>query len=346
MIVVCLIGLVTASPLGRAAEAMQALDAIIQKQVDNSNFAGVVLVVRGEQTLLHKAYGFASVEQRVVNTTRTSFRIASLTKQFTAAAILLLLERKLLNIDDPIGKHLPDVPSAWRGVTIANLLNHTSGIFNYTDAPDYVATMGRAARPEELVERVRNKPLAFEPGSNWAYSNSNYILLGMIIEKRSGMSYAQFLRKNIFSPLQLSQTDYDESDVVIPDHARGYIKGRERDKPFATAPQIDISVAYAAGGLRSTTADLLEWQRALFGYKLLSKESIDKMIAPHKADYGFGLFIKRMEGLTVIGHSGGIPGFSALAAYVPETKLSVVLLANVETDAVSSLAGQIILSVR
>ena len=171
------------------------MDQIVQYWVDNHQFMGAVLVARGDKILFKKAYGSANLEWNIPNTTTTRFRIASVTKQFTAAAILLLEERGKLKLEDPIKKYYPEAPAAWDKIALLNLLQHTSGIANYTEEPDMGSWMTQPNTPAGLVKRVRDKPLQFEPGAEMRYSNTGYVLLGIAIEKASGMSYAAFLKK-------------------------------------------------------------------------------------------------------------------------------------------------------
>src|SRR6201997_1179492 len=174
------------------------MEQIIQSYVADHKFMGSVLVARDGKTLLDKGYGFANLEWQVPNAPSTKFRLGSITKQFTAASILLLEERGKLKTDDPVKKYIPDAPAAWDKVTIYNLLTHTSGIANFTSFPDYASTETAPTIPEKLVARFRDKPLEFQPGEKWNYSNSGFVLLSYLIEKISGESYAQFVEKNIF----------------------------------------------------------------------------------------------------------------------------------------------------
>ena len=182
---------------------------IIQASVDNKTFMGTVLVVKDGKTIINQGYGSADLEWNIPNTPSAKFRLGSLTKQFTAASILLLEERGKLKIDDPVSKYMPDAPAAWSKITIYNVLTHTSGIPSFTGFPDYATTEWKDTTPTELVARFRDKPLDFEPGTKFSYSNSGYVLLGYLIEKISGQTYADFLQQNIFTPLGMSDTGID-----------------------------------------------------------------------------------------------------------------------------------------
>lgn len=311
------------------------MEQVIQSFVVDKQFMGSVLVARGSDILLSKGYGFANLEWNIPNSPSTKFRLGSITKQFTAAGVLLLEERGKLSIDDPVKKYMPDAPAAWDKITIFNLLTHTSGIPNFTSFPDYAKLEGYSATPAELVARFRDKPLDFQPGEKWSYSNSGYVLLGYLIEKISGESYAQFVQDNIFKPLGMVNSGYDSNSAVIQNRASGYTP---ESGGIVNAGYIDMTIPLSAGGLYSTTEDLLRWERGLFGGKLLSPESLKKMTTPFKSDYGFGLIIRTVNGHEEIGHGGGIEGFNTMLAYYLDDKLTVVVLANLNGAAAQEIA--------
>lgn len=306
------------------------MEQVVQSFVKDKQFMGAVLVARGNDVLLDKGYGFANLEWQIPDSPKTKFRLGSITKQFTAASILLLEERGKLKVDDPVKKYMPDAPAAWDKITIFNLLTHTSGIPNFTSFPDYRKLEPFAATREELVTRFRDKPLDFQPGEKWSYSNSGYVLLGYLIEKISGESYAQFVQDNIFKPLGMADSGYDSNSAIIEDRASGYAPGQNG---IANAGYIDMTIPLSAGGLYSTTEDLLRWEQGLFGGKLLSPASLKKMTTPFKNDYAFGLGVRSVNGHEEIAHGGGIEGFNTALAYYPDEKLTVVVLANVNGPA-------------
>ena len=301
------------------------MDQVVSSYVSSGKFMGSVLVARGDQVLLSKGYGSANLEWSIPNDPTTKFRLGSITKQFTAASILLLEERGKLNIDDPVRKYMPDAPAAWDKVTIYNLLTHTSGIPSFTGFPDYSETEPFAVTPKNLVARFRNKPLEFDPGSKWSYSNSGYALLGYLIETISGETYADFVKKNIFSPLGMKDSGYDSNTAVIKHRASGYVP-----TPTGTenAGFIHMSVPFSAGALYSTTEDLLKWERGLFGGKLVSAASLKKMTTPFKQGYAFGVGVATIDGKTQIAHSGGIEGFNTFLSYSPDDQTTVAVLGN------------------
>lgn len=306
------------------AQDEAALDAVVRAHANQGRFMGSVLVARGEQVLLSKGYGLADVAQKIPNEPTTKFRIGSVTKQFTAVAILLLEERGKLSVDDLVKKHLPDAPAAWDKVTIFHLLTHTSGIPSFTDFSDYATFKTVATTSEKLVEHFRDRPLDFEPGTRKSYSNSGYVLLGYLIEKISGRTYAEFLEENVFKPLGMTDSGYDTGKGVAHE-ALGYQPGSDGPRP---ADFVDMSVPYSAGSLYSTALDLWKWNRGLFGGKLLSEDSVRRMTTPFKDYYGFGVGVGWLHGHQVVGHAGGIEGFSVFLMCFPDEQVTVAVLGN------------------
>jgi CubicO group peptidase (beta-lactamase class C family) len=318
-----------------AQDNLPRMEQVVQSYVSDKQFMGSVLVARGGTTVFDKGYGFANLEWNIPNTPTTKFRLGSITKQFTAASILLLEERGKLKTDDPVKKYIPDAPAAWDKVTIYNLLTHTSGIANFTSFPDYASTETAPTTPEKLVARFRDKPLEFQPGEKWNYSNSGYVLLGYLIEKISGQTYEQFVQQNIFSPLGMKDSGYDSHRTVMQRRATGYTPS---DNGPVNAGYIDMSIPFSAGALYSTTEDLLRWEQGLFGGKVLSATSFEKMTTPFKQDYACGLGVRIVSGHKVIEHGGGIEGFNTQLSYYPDDKLTVVVLANLNGGAPDSIA--------
>ena len=311
------------------------MEQVIQSFVAGKQFMGAVLVARVNDVLINKGYGFANLEWNIPDSPKTKFRLGSITKQFTAASILLLEERGKLSTNDTVKKYMPDAPAAWDNITIFNLLTHTSGIPSFTGFPDYAKLEPFSASPEELVTRFRDKPLDFQPGEKWSYSNSGYVLLGYLIEKISGESYARFVQDNIFTPLGMADSGYDSNSALIQNRASGYTPGQNG---IVNAGYINMTIPLSAGGLYSTTEDLLRWEQGLFGGKLLSPASLKKMTTPFKKDYGFGLSIRTVNGQEQIEHNGGIEGFNTVLAYYPTDKLTVVVLANLNGAAPEEIA--------
>jgi CubicO group peptidase (beta-lactamase class C family) len=301
------------------------MDQIVQSYATDHTFMGTALVARDGQVLFSKGYGFANLEWRIPNTPDTKFRLGSVTKQFTAASILLLEERGKLSVSDPVKKYVPDAPAAWDKITIRHLLTHTSGIPNFTGFADYQKLEPFKTTPAELVARFRGKPLDFQPGEKWSYSNSGYVLLGYLIEKISGETYEKFVTENLFQPLGMKDTGYDSNTAIIPKRADGYETGRNG---YQHAGFIDMSTPHAAGALYSTTEDLLKWEQALYGGRVLQPASLEKMTTPFLDNYAFGLTVTNGGGRKKISHGGGIEGFNTVLEYYPDDKLAVVVLEN------------------
>jgi CubicO group peptidase (beta-lactamase class C family) len=321
-----------------AQDNVSRMEQVVRSYVDAKQFMGSVLVDRDGKALLSKGYGSANLEWDISNSPSTKFRLGSITKQFTAACILLLEERGKLKVEDPVKKYMPDAPAAWDKMTIFNLLTHTSGIPSFTGFPDYHSTEAIATTPELLVARFRDKPLEFQPGEKWNYSNSGYVLLGYLIEKISQQSYRQFVQENIFNPLGMKDSGYDSNSEIILHRASGYTPG---PKGMTNAGYIDMTIPLSAGALYSTTEDLVRWEQGLMGGKLLSPTSLKKMTTPFKNDYAFGLGVHTANGHRLIDHGGGIEGFNTFLAYYPEDKLTVVVLANLNGQAPDAIASKL-----
>jgi CubicO group peptidase (beta-lactamase class C family) len=233
-------------------------------------------------------------------------------KQFTAAAVLLLEERGMLQTTDLVKRHLPDAPAAWDGITIHHLLTHTSGIPNVTALPEFQSIRTLPTRPDRLVASFRNKPLDFAPGERFNYSNSGYALLAALVERLGGLPFERFVQENIFDRLEMKQTGSDTLTAIIPRRAAGYSPASgARSGELRNAQYIDMTVPIGGGSLYSTTDDLTRWAHALFGGKLLSAESLQKMTRPEKDNYAYGLRIGNVGERRAYNHPGGIEGFNS-----------------------------------
>jgi CubicO group peptidase (beta-lactamase class C family) len=314
------------------------MDEVVQSYVANRQFMGSALVAKGADVLYSKGFGSANLEWNVPNAPNTKFRLGSVTKQFTAASILLLQERGKLGLSDPVKKHMPDAPAAWDKVTIFHLLTHTSGIPSFTGFPDYGKLEPFATTPLELVGRFRDKPLEFEPGEKWNYNNSGYVLLTYLLEKISGQTYEKFVQENIFTPLGMKDSGYDSNSAIIPRRAEGYVLKGDH---YEHAGYINMTIPQGAGGLYSTVEDLLKWEQGLFGGKVLQAASLEKMTTPFKNNYAFGLAVSTEGGRKVIEHGGGIEGFNTQLSYYPEDKVTVVVLGNVNGNAPGEIAKKL-----
>jgi CubicO group peptidase (beta-lactamase class C family) len=321
-----------------AAQDVAQLEQIIQPYVQSKTFMGSVLVARGAMVVLNKGYGSANLEWNVPNTPTTKFRLGSITKQFTAASILLLEERGKLKLEDPIKMYVTDAPPAWDRITIFNLLTHTSGIPNFTSLAEYKTLQLSDTPPAKTIATVRDRPLDFFPGEKMSYSNSGYILLGYVIEKITGASYEQFVRDNIFTPLGMKDSGYDSNSAIIERRAAGY--SPSPGGPI-NAGYVHMSIPHAAGALYSTTEDLLRWEQGLFGGKVVSAPSLKKMTTPFKNNYALGVVVQTADGRTVVNHGGGIEGFNTFLAYYPDDKLTVVVLSNINGTTPNAIASKL-----
>jgi CubicO group peptidase (beta-lactamase class C family) len=325
-------------PVSLVAQDAARMDQVIQPSVSAKQFMGSVLVAQGSQVIFSRGYGSANLEWDIPNSPATKFRLGSLTKQFTAASILLLEERGKLKVEDPVKQYLPDAPAAWDAITIFHVLTHTAGLPNFTAFPDYGATEALPTTSEKLVARFRDKPLDFAPGEKMNYSNSGYVLLGHLIEKITGGSYESFVQDNIFKPLGMKDSGYDSNTAVIAHRAAGYTPG---PRGLANAGFVHMSIPHAAGALYSTTEDLLRWEQALFGGKVLQPASLVKMTTPFKNDYAFGLLVRSVKGRKVIEHNGGIEGFNTYLGYYPDTKFTIIVLGNENGQAPGEIGGRL-----
>jgi CubicO group peptidase (beta-lactamase class C family) len=311
---------------------------IIRNYAENKTFMGAVLVAEKDTVVLSQGYGSADLEWAIPNSPATKFRIGSITKQFTAACILLLRERGKLKLEDPINRYLPSAPKSWDKVTLFMLLTHTSGIPNATALPAWDTFKLRDHTPLEIVPLLTDPPLDFEPGATFSYSNSNYILLGLVIEKVSGMSYSDFLQRNILDPLGMAETGVDRNRSILPERAQGY---NSMANGFMHAEDVRMTLPYSAGFLYSTVSDLFKWERALFAGKVLSSQALQMMTTPKSGEYGMGLFIKDATHHGVVTHNGTIEGFDASLNYYPDKQLTIVVLGNVQTSAPDTIAEQL-----
>ena len=295
----------------------------------------VVLVQREGKTILRKAYGLADLTTRQPLTPETPMRLGSLTKQFTAVAVLLLADEGKLALTDDITRFLPDYPTQGRKITVEHLLTHTSGIPNFTARPDYLPRQAQDATVDGMIARFRDDPLQFDPGTRFSYSNSGYFLLGAIIEKASGQPYAQFLAQRIFIPLGMRDTAYEGHERSAARRAVGYTGTGGR---FVPTDALSMTQPYAAGALVSTVDDLARWNAAIGAGKLLKEATWRKAFTPYTlADgtstrYGYGWGIGDWQGAPFVSHGGGINGFATYAARLPRQDVFVAVLENADMD--------------
>ena len=336
------VALIGSLPLA-AQDKAKAIDALLSSYYDVGVFNGTALVSENGKVVLKKGYGFADFEWKIPNTPDTKFRLGSITKQFTSALIMQLVDEGKLSLDATLASVLPYYRKDIGGkVTIHHLLSHTSGIPSYTALPNWEKEINRNPfGPREFVEKYVSGDLEFEPGTKFSYSNSGYFILGAIAEQVTGKTYEQLLQERIFGPLGMKASGYDLSRPILEKRARGY----EQTMPgVRNADYLDMSQPYAAGALYSTVEDLYLWDRALDGDKLLSAKTKERIFTPVLQNFGYGWTIaKRPVGpakaeRVLISHGGGIYGFNTLISRVPEDDHLVVLLNNTGATSLGAMA--------
>jgi len=332
-------------------ERRSEIEAYLEAYAEIKHFSGTVLIAKGNHSPIVRSYGLANHEHQVTNTPTTKFRIGSVTKQFTAVAILQLQEEGSVDLQAPISEYLPEYPEGDR-ITIHHLLTHTAGIPEYLNPevfPDLLEWMRQSSTLNQLVDRFKALPLEFEPGEKFSYSNSGYVLLTQIIEAVSDQSYADYLQTNIFDPLAMNNTGYELPQTVILNLAQGYVS--IGDGAYMQATPLDMSLPQGAGGLYSTTADLATWTQWLHSEQANSavlsaaaKETLMQPVVPMEAEvspdtfYGYGLVVDTQFGRQRIHHAGGISGFASSVAHYPAEALTITVLSNSETTASSRIA--------
>lgn len=302
-------------------------------------------VIRGKDTLAYGAHGLANVDAWRAPTAATIYQMGSITKQFTSAAIMKLVDQGRVRLDDDVSKYVPQFPLQGKKVSIRQLLNHTSGIHSYTASPGWAKTWNDALTPDAIVKFVAADTFDFAPGTAYRYNNTGYVLLGMVIEKASGQAYAKYLDAQFFKPLGLRQTSYCPSRTSDPAFALGYTKGATG----TVRPQfMDLSHPFSAGALCSTVGDLVKWQRLLDGGKVVSPASYllmstaDSLNSGRTIGYGFGLVPGVFNGHKTVSHTGGIPGFATAATYVPGDSLSIVVYTNYDGASPNTLVQNLL----
>jgi CubicO group peptidase (beta-lactamase class C family) len=335
-----LLAAITLSPPipARAVSLPERLDAIAAEAFAKGGAGGSVIVVKDGKTLLRKGYGMADLELGVPVKPEMVFRIASMTKQFTAVAILQLVKEGKVKFDDPLSKYIPGFPGA-EAITVEQLLTHTSGIMSYNDMRGHLGTIREDRTPMQLAEGVRDEKPIFAPGEKYMYSNSGYLFLGIIIEKASGMRYAEYMHAKLFAPLGLKHTAVVDQDHVTTGRVRGYEIGP--DKVLRNAGYISMTQPYAAGSIESSVDDLARWNELLVAGKVIDKALLGRAWTEFKTKngtptgYGYGWKVRDEDGIHFVAHGGGITGFVSYGVLVPEQNLFVGMLHNAlgsETD--------------
>ncbi|HSM61758.1 MAG TPA: serine hydrolase domain-containing protein [Longimicrobiales bacterium] len=316
------------------AALVAALDSAARAHAADSMIAGLsVAVVRGADTLLMRGYGYVDLEWQVPTppAATASYEIGSVTKQFTAAAVLQLAEAGKLDLDADVTAYLPDFDTGGRRVPVRRLLDHTSGIKGYTEMPVFGELMRRKLPRDSLVTLIAAEPFDFEPGTALIYNNSAYFLLGLIIEKVSGQGYEEYVAEHLFEPLGMGSSYYCSESAIREGRAHGYDAGPDG---LVRKGYLDHTWPYAAGSLCSTVGDLIAWNRALHHGGLLSESSYRMMTTPSPLEdgtpvrYAMGLMVDAPGGRRTITHGGGINGFLSDGRYHPDDDLMVVVLQN------------------
>lgn len=325
----------TTTPTQTAEDPVSKIDKMLNSLTEKEAFTGAVLVARNGEILLSQGYGPADRDKNLPNTPQTKYRIASLTKQFTAMAILMLQAQDKLNVQDPICRYISECPTIWQDITIHHLLTHTAGM---PELPDPELPKDKPTTPEQMIALLKDKPLDFAPGARWSYSNTGYIVLGYIIEQASGLTYEAFLQQYIFEPLQMSDTGYDHNDGSLAIGYTGY------HGQWTEADYIDMTVPYAAGGLYSTVEDIYRWDQALYTEQLISKELLDDMFTPYVTapsfgdmEYGYGWLIGKSFDNQIVWHPGEIEGFATDIDRYIDDKVTIIVLSNRDTTDISSI---------
>jgi CubicO group peptidase (beta-lactamase class C family) len=315
----------------------------VQAEMQKRHIPGLaLLVIRGGQAIKQQGYGLANVELQAPVKPETIFQSGSMGKQFTATAVMMLVEEGKVSLDDPLTKFFPEAPAAWKNVKVRHLLSHTGGFTDYPDKFDF----RRDYTEDDLLKIVEALPLSFPPGSKWAYSNLGYLTLGILIHRVSGQFYGDFLRDHIFQPLGMQTQIISESDIV-PNRASGYrlVKGELKNQEWVS-PTLNTT---ADGALYFNIIDLAKWDAALYTEKLLKRSSLDQMWTPVKLNdgkpnsdhYGFAWFITDAGGHRVIEHSGAWQGFTTNISRYVDDKFTVVVLTNLEGGHPASIAHHV-----
>ncbi|MGI9069393.1 MAG: serine hydrolase domain-containing protein [Pyrinomonadaceae bacterium] len=320
------------------------VDDYVERQLRQLHIPGLSLaVVRNGTIIKARGYGLANVEGNLPSTKDTVYEIGSITKQFTATAVMMLVEEGKVSLDDKITKYFPAAPETWSRITVRHLLNHTSGIQNHVAVPDFPNLFQTNLTRDQLIKLFFKLPLEFQPGETWAYDNTGYYLLGIIVEKASGKYFWQFLDERIFRPVGMTSTRNTNAQPIVTNRASGY---EWVNKKFERRPVLAPFIAFSAGAILSNVEDMAKWDAALHTERLLKRSSLEQMWTPAKTnqgalasfDYGYGWFIDTYHGHRVVQHSGGTPGFSSVIYRFVDSQLTVIILTNHADRIVDQLA--------
>ena len=317
--------------ISKAQNLESKIDKILTNQFKSNETGVSALVAKDGKVIYRKAFGKANLELDVNMTSDNVFQVGSITKQFTAVGILMLLEEGKLTLDDDITKFIPDYPTNGKKISIHHLLTHTSGIKSYTSMQKFGEVMTIHKSPLKFIDFFKNEPMDFEPGEKYKYNNSGYFILGYIIEKASGMSYQKFIKERIFDKIGMKNSYYGSHSEFIKNRASGYSKN---EKNFTNAQYISLTLPYAAGSIMSNVDDMLKWQTAIINDVFVSEKTIDKAFTNYtlnngdKINYGYGWSLNELNDVETIEHGGAIPGYLSMGVFVPSKNVYVIVFSN------------------
>ncbi|MEE9373707.1 MAG: serine hydrolase [Saprospiraceae bacterium] len=309
----------------------ESIDSYILSIYPDDGPGASVLISKKGKILFRKSYGLANIELQVPMKPENVFELGSITKQFTSVAILMLEEQGKLSVKDKITKYIPDYPSDNKTITIHHLLNHTSGIKSYTSMPSFLKMARQDMTPTEIIDVFKNEPMDFDPGEQFLYNNSGYILLGYIIEKVSGISYEEYVETNFFEKIGMGSSYYGKMKQMIPNRAAGY---QPKGDGYQNADYLSLTLPYAAGSLMSTVDDMLKWQNAINNNTFITRSSLNKAIngsqlnSGENIEYGYGWINGNINGSSHVSHGGGIFGYTTSGIYFPKEDVYVIGLTN------------------
>jgi D-alanyl-D-alanine carboxypeptidase len=317
------------------AQDTKAIDAAVTTLMQKRGTPGLSLaVVKDGKIVYEKGYGLADVENDVPATPETVYEIGSMTKQFTAALTLQLVDEGKVKLDEPARTYLPELPEAWSKVTVRHLLTHTSGIKSYTEVPKFLEHVREPMKADDFLKLVSGEKADFEPGASWHYNNSGYYILGMLIERVTGKTYGAVLSERILTPLGMTSTFMNDPSAIVKHRSHGY-NPNPKGAP-ANAPYVDMGWPYSAGAMISTVRDLAKWDAALY-WEIPVKQSLlqqawtkVKLNGGKDYGYGFGWFLEKINDIQTVEHGGDIPGFNADILRIPSKKLTVIALCNTD----------------
>lgn len=328
----------------KAQNLEHSVDSLISKVIkDKSGPGAVFMVAKDGKPIYQKAFGKANLELGVDMNTENVFQLGSMTKQFTAIAILMLVEQGKLKLQDPVAKYISDFPNG-NQITIHHLLTHTSGIKDFTKMKSIQEIAQKDLAPKELINFFKNEPSDFKQGEKFEYNNSGYVILGQLIELASGLTYENFIKQNIFDKIGMAQSRYASDLLVIKNRAYGYNK---REIGYVNKAKISFNIPYASGSLMSTLTDMLKWQNALRKNLLLKPEIIKKAFTKYRLNngeefnYGYGWHLKEINGIPTREHGGSVFGFKTMGVYIPSAAIYVIGFSNSDCNSPTQVTRDI-----